>query len=213
MPKQMTLCILTHNRVAETVQLIDSIKEFKDIELEISIADQESDSSSRKFFHEIADSFSEVSDRDLWEYGFGAAKQRAVDGASNDWIIYGDPGEVWHENLGHRGGLSSAIDFHHGDIFAYRVFRGEPELVRKIVAGEESGERLTDDNGRVFRKSIMKMMDTYTRPLFIRQRQICGHIGLDSVTQLLGSSTLAQPLMTQYLPSARESSIGISSIR
>lgn len=158
MPKQMTLCILTHNRVEDTVRLIDSIKKFKDVELEISIADQESESESRKYFQETADKFTEVSDRELWEYGFGAAKQKAVDEASNDWIIYGDPGEVWHENPGRRGGLVRTIDFHHGNVYAYRVLRGNPDLVRHVVAGKISQEKLIDDNGRVFRKSIMKMM-------------------------------------------------------
>jgi len=159
MTMQMTLCILTHNRVEETIPLIDSIRKFKDIELEISIADQESESEPRKWFEETADVFSEVSDRELWEYGFGAAKQKAVDAASNDWIIYGDTGEVWHENYpGCNGGLVGAIDFHHGDLYAYRVLRGEPELVRKVAAGEERFTKLIDDNGRIFRKSFMKMM-------------------------------------------------------
>ena len=158
MTMPMTLCILTHNRVDETVQLIDSIRKFKDIELEISIADQESEDGPRKFFQETADAFSEVSDRELWEYGFGAAKQKAVDGASNDWIIYGDPGEVWHENSGSQGGLVGAIDFHHGKLFSYRVLRGEPDLVKLIASGEESDDKLSDDNGRVFRKGFMRMM-------------------------------------------------------
>jgi hypothetical protein len=149
----MTLCILTHNRVDETVQLIDSIRAIPGITLEISIADQESDSESRQWFRDTADAFCEVSDRELWEYGFGSAKQKAVDQASNEWIIYGDPGEVWHDN-----GLLATIDDLHKNVPALRAMRGDPDKVRAVVAGTLSPDVLTDDNGRVFRKSVMKMM-------------------------------------------------------
>jgi hypothetical protein len=153
----MSLCILTHNRIDETVKLIESITAFPGIDFEISIADQQSDPECRQCFQDMADCFSEVSDRELWEYGFGAAKQVAVDATTNDWIIYGDPGEVWHENRrAWVDGLAVALDRIHGNTPALRVMRGDPREIRAAIAGME--KEFSDDNGRIFRKSQMKMM-------------------------------------------------------
>lgn len=159
MSLDMTLCILTHNRVSETKTLIDSIKRFKDLNIEISIADQSSAPDQKRWFRDTADRFCEVSDRDLWDFGVGNAKQKAVENATNDWVIIGDPGEFWHENLIEwPQGLAVAIDELHGNIPALRVLRGAPALIKDIVLGEVALDKVDDDNGRVFRRSIMKIV-------------------------------------------------------
>lgn len=156
---QLTLCILTHNRVEETDSLIESISRFRDVELEISIADQESESAPRQHFERIADQFCEVSDRELWEYGFGSAKQKAVDQASNDWIVYGDPGEIWHENLEEwPDGMVAGIEDLHKSFPAFSVVRGDPSVVQEVLRGERPRADLRDDNGRLFFRRMMKMM-------------------------------------------------------
>jgi len=151
-----TLCLLTHNRVEETVQTIKSIRRFGEFDFELSIADQGSDAQSKQAFRDMADVFTEVSDRELWEYGFGAAKQKAVDLASNDWIVHADPGEVWHENLiDFAPNISGLIQNQRKSCLAFRIMRGDPALVRQVVHQQIKSVVLNDDNGRVFRKSMM----------------------------------------------------------
>jgi len=159
MSLDMSLCILTHNRVPETQAMIESIRRFKDLKIEISIADQGSRAEDKQWFKDTADRFTEVSDRDLWDYGLGNAKQASVENATNDWIIIGDPSELWHENIIQwPGGLVGAIEELHGNVPALRVLRGAPGLIRDIASGEASPELVSDDNGRVFRRSIMKIV-------------------------------------------------------
>ena len=154
----MSLCILTHNRRKETDDLICSIARFKGLELEICIADQMSCKEDVVYFKSISDHYTIVTDKQLWDQGFGFAKQQAVDLATNEWVIIGDPGEIWHENFVDWKGLVGAIDDTHRNALALRVLRGRADKVKAVLGGDEKPFILKDDNGRVFNKRMMKML-------------------------------------------------------
>lgn len=159
MALDMSLCVLTHNHVPETLALIESIRRFRDVKLEICIADQQSAPANRQLFKDTADKFAEVSDREIWDLGMAYAKNKAIDCATNDWIIIGDPGEVWHENfIGWPDGLVGAIQKHGHDFLAFRIMRGDPEIIRAIASGKASQSAVNDDNARVFMNSFMELV-------------------------------------------------------
>jgi len=155
----ISLCILAHNRIAETANLIGSLRGFSDIDLEICIVDQESDSESRTFAFQTADKFTEISDRDLWNKGFGWAKQKAVELASNQWVIIGDPGEVWHETrvCGECIPLAEALQ-RYNSVPAFRTFYGSPRQVHKLLQNCGSIHSMQGDLGRIFDKRKMHML-------------------------------------------------------
>jgi hypothetical protein len=155
----VSLCILAHNRIAETANLIGSLRGFADIELEICIVDQESDSKARSFAFQTADNFSEISDRDLWDRGFGWAKQQAVKLASNSWVIIGDPGEIWHETTanGEFRRLAEAIRLENS-VPAFRVYYGNTKNVIKLIEGQGSVASMYGEVCRVFDKRKMRML-------------------------------------------------------
>jgi len=155
----ISLCMLAHNRVAEAANLISSLRGFRNIELEVCIADQESETEARRFFQKTADSFAEVSDHDLWHKGFGWAKHQAVALASNNWVVIGDPGEVWHETTAHGEccRLASAIK-QINSVPAFRVYYGRPPAVRKVLAGKSGVRNMSDDLGRVYDKRHMRLL-------------------------------------------------------
>lgn len=152
----VSLCILAHNRIAETANLIGSLKGFAGIELEICIVDQESTQEARIFAEQTADKFTEVSDHDLWHKGFGFAKQKVVNLASNNWVIIGDPGEVWHDTTakGSCRKLAQAIRVHNS-VPAFRTYYGRPRSVAAILEGKGTVRALSGDLGRVFDKRKM----------------------------------------------------------
>ena len=155
----LSLCILTHNHVPETQALIESVRALRGARTEVSIADQESTSGNRQVLRGMADKFIEVSNREIWDGGIANAKNRAVDNASNTWVIIGDPGEVWHENFfGWSSGVSAAIEQDGGRVPVYRVLRGAPEVVRQIVAGQIAMSTVKDDNARIYRRDVMRLL-------------------------------------------------------
>jgi len=155
----ISLCILAHNRIAETANLISSLQGFRDVELEVCIVDQESDEKSRTFFFQTADKFAEISDHDLWHKGFGWAKHKAVALASNNWVVVGDPGEVWHETTarGECRRLVQAIR-QHNSVPALRTYYGKPKAVQNILDGSGSVRSMSGDLGRVYDTRKMKIM-------------------------------------------------------
>lgn len=155
----VSLCILAHNRVAETANLIGSLKGWKDLDLEICIADQESTQAARTFAFQTADQFCDISDLELWNKGFGWAKQKVVLMASNHWVIIGDPGEVWHETTakGACRTLSDAIR-RHNSVPAFRTYYGAPKPVQQLVEGNGSIRGMHGDLGRIFDKRKMQVM-------------------------------------------------------
>jgi hypothetical protein len=152
----VSLCILAHNRIAETANLIGSLHGFSGIELEVCIADQESDQQSRIFAEQTADKFTEISDHQLWHKGFGFAKQKVVNLASNNWVIIGDPGEIWHDTTAHGSchKLSRAIRTHNS-VPAFRTYYGRPKSVHAILDGKATVRALSGDLGRIFDKRKM----------------------------------------------------------
>lgn len=159
MALDMSLCVLTHNHVPEVQTLIESIRHFRDVKLEICIADQQSAPANRQLFKDMADGFAEVSDREIWDFGMAYAKNKAIECATNDWVIIGDPGEVWHENfMGWSDGLVGAIQKHQHNFLAFRILRGNPEIIRAIASGKASQHEVNDDNARVFLRSFMELV-------------------------------------------------------
>lgn len=152
----VSLCILAHNRIAETANLIGSLKGFAGIDLEICIVDQESDQESRIFAEQTADKFAEISDHELWHKGFGYAKQQVVKLATNNWVIIGDPGEVWHDTNAHGScrRLAQAIRLHNS-VPALRTYYGRPRSVHNVLDGNGSIRCLAGDLGRIFDKRHM----------------------------------------------------------
>jgi hypothetical protein len=154
----MSLCIFTYERIRETKRTIASVRAFNDLEIELCIVDNSISVEAKTFYNEIADKYVEATDKELWNNGFGYCKQKAVDIASNNWIIYPDPGEIWHENFIETQGLIRLIDDTHGGVPAFRVLRGDPEVVKDILAQTEIVKAIDDDNGRIFDRRVMKMM-------------------------------------------------------
>lgn len=155
----LSLCILTHNHVPETQVLIESVCALRGARLEISIADQESTPANRQVLKGMADKFIEVSDREIWDGGIANAKNKAVDNASNPWVVIGDPGEVWHENFfDWPSGIVAAIELRGVEPPVYRVLRAAPDTVQKIVAGQASMCAAKDDNARIYRRDIMRLI-------------------------------------------------------
>lgn len=154
----VSLCILAHNRIAETANLIRSLRRFEGIDLEVCIADQESDQEARLFAQQTADNFTEISDHDLWFKGFGYAKQQIVRLASNNWVIIGDPGEVWHNTTaaGECQKLDRAIK-KHNSVPSFRTYYGKPRDVVAILEGKGSVRSMSGDLGRIFDKRKMKL--------------------------------------------------------
>jgi len=159
MPKVgVSLCILAHNRIAETANLIGSLRGWSGIDLEVCIADQESGRQARTFAIQTADQFCDVSDRDLWNRGFGWAKQKAVSMASNDWVIVGDPGEVWHETVpdGSAERLADTVQ-RLNSVPAFRTYYGGPRQVQRLLNGHGSMQSMHGDICRIFDKRKMRV--------------------------------------------------------
>jgi hypothetical protein len=154
---QMSLCILARNGHEEAARLIESVRQFRDLELEVCIGDQSSDEESTDWYLSHADVYTRVTDRELWDLGFGYCKQKVVDKAASEWAIIGDVGEVWHENL-EDGGLVRMIEKYHPPTPCFRVMRGEEESIQAIVAGKEPPVVPTDDNGRVILRREMGIL-------------------------------------------------------
>jgi hypothetical protein len=157
--------------------LIESVRRLRDMRVEVSIADQESTAENRTALRGISDKFCEVSDQEIWNLGLANAKNKAVDQASNEWVIIGDPGEIWHENFfGWSGGIVDAIQKDGGKTPVYRVLRGPPEVVRQIVAGQVSMAAVRDDNARIYSRSIMRLFGfTHDAPRHRVAAQGWGH--------------------------------------
>lgn len=154
----VSLCILAHNRIAETANLIGSLQGWSGIDLEICIADQESERQARTFAIQTADQFCDVSDCDLWNRGFGWAKQKAVSMASNSWVIVGDPGEIWHETAP-GGAAEKLVDTIRrlNSVPAFRTYYGSPRQVQRLLDGHGSMRSMHGDICRIFDKRKMRI--------------------------------------------------------
>jgi hypothetical protein len=153
-----SVCIMTHERVEETKQTLESIHQFKGLELELCIADNSRTDEAKEAFKEMSDHYATVTDKQLWKHGFGYCKQKAVDLSTQDWILYPDPGEIWHENFIETEGLVAMIDHTHGNVPAFRIRRGDSKVVQAVLGRKTSVNNLGDDNGRIFNKQVLKMM-------------------------------------------------------
>jgi hypothetical protein len=149
--------MITHNRLEETKAVIESIRRFERIDVELCIADQGSTEENRVEFFNMADHFAIVTDREMWDCGFGYSRQKSINLATRTWVFYADPGEIWHENFLDGDGFVSAIEETHGKCPCFRVLRGYPGDITKILSKESSPDSLYDDNGRIFDKRLMKM--------------------------------------------------------
>jgi hypothetical protein len=152
----MSLCILARNGHEETARLIDSVRRFRDLEIEVCIGDQSSLEESSRWYEENADRYVRVTDRELWDLGFGFCKQKVVDLGTNDWAIVADVGEVWHENL-EQGGLVQMVQGNL-EVPVYRVMRGEEHIIQAIVSGDAPAAAASDDNGRVILRREMGIL-------------------------------------------------------
>lgn len=93
----VSLCILTCNQVAETQRLIESIRVFEGLDVEVVIGDNSTRPEARAAFKTIADTYLEIPDERLWYEGFGPCRQKIVNAASNPWVVNADPDEVWSQ--------------------------------------------------------------------------------------------------------------------
>jgi hypothetical protein len=168
---QASLCILAHNGHEEAAKLIESIRGIYDLEVEVVVGFQSCSPESLLWYQKHADMLVPVSDRELWERGFGYCRQKIADAAEHDWIISADCGEVWHENP-EDGGLVYMLE-HNPGTPVFRVARGEPDIVRQVIAGEAPGAAIMDDNGRIFDRREMQWAGMIHEALF--------HIGLGAI--------------------------------
>jgi len=99
----VSLCILTCGQLVSTRELIESVRAFEGLDVEVVIGDNTRKAEDRQAFSELADTYFPVTDEELWFDGFGPTKQRVVNAASNRWVVIADPGEVWSDVPG--GGL------------------------------------------------------------------------------------------------------------
>jgi hypothetical protein len=169
---KMSLCVLARGNPEQTAKLIDSVRGFDDLNLEVVIGDNSPNEDDKLAYQGLAHAYTSVSDELLWEQGFGPAKQKVVDAASSDWVLVADVGEVWHENKITAIGLVREIELC-PKIPVFRVLRGPDKDVRKVVSGELPHQYLlNDDNGRIFDRRQMAMYGMIHEAPFHKEKGI-----------------------------------------
>ena len=158
-----SLCILAHNGHEEAGRLVESIRAFRDLDLEIVVGEQACSSEALEWYSKNSDKVITVTDHDIWDRGFGYCRQKITEAASNNWIIAADCGEVWHENL-HGDSLCSMVERKESPVF--RVMRGDPETVENVLSGKSPMAALSDDNGRIFDRREMRWAGMIHEALF-----------------------------------------------
>lgn len=96
----LSLCVLARGRPDLLELLITDVAAFlpgRDM-LEVCVADNSASRDDRAAFRLAADSYVQVTDRELWYEGFAAAKNRATRLAENAWVVVADLGERWQAN-------------------------------------------------------------------------------------------------------------------
>jgi hypothetical protein len=161
---EASLCILAHNGHEEAARLIESLRSVPDLELEIVVGQQGCDDESLDWYMSNANRMITVTDRELWDQGFGYCRQKVTDAAEHDWIISADCGEVWHLNPEYSSFGEAFLAASPNNVL--RVLRGEPETVRQVVDGHQHSSVLTDDNGRIFDRREMRWIGIIHEALF-----------------------------------------------
>jgi hypothetical protein len=151
----MSVCILARNGSDKAEKLLESLKRFRDLSFEVCIGDQASTKEHGAHHRKIADVYFEIEDRYLWDNGFGPAKQKIIDSASNDWVIIADIGEIWHENISDGGIVDSINRF---KIPVHNIRRGKANDVLKVLNFEKPWSIMTDINARVLNRKEMKLL-------------------------------------------------------
>jgi hypothetical protein len=162
----VSLCILAHNGHEEAARLIASIRAMRNLEVEIVIGQQSCSEKSLDWYIRNSDKMLTITDEELWSYGFGYSRQKLADAAESDWIISADCGEVWHDNP-ELSGIAATVD-RHPECHAFRVGRGEPHIVDKVLSGEAPAAAIMDDNGRIFDRREMRWAGMIHEALFHR---------------------------------------------
>lgn len=160
----VSLCILAHNGHEEAAKLIADFKAMPHLDIEVVVGAQGCNQESRQWYEEHADVVIDISDHDLWDYGFGYCRQQVTDAAHRDWIISADLGEVWHLNEEFESLDQAVVGASPSPVF--RVMRGNPETIKLVIDGHEHASVLTDDNGRIFDRREMSWMGIIHEALF-----------------------------------------------
>lgn len=157
---ELALCILARGRPEVAAQLIERLRTFKQLEVEVVVGDNSPEKKDREDFVALSDTYLRVEDRDLWYEGFGFVKQQLVKAAGTDWVAIGDLGEVWHENDAtwmEGDGIVGSIE-RHPDVPCWRCMYGEPSLARMFVAGDAPIAVFEGDLCRVFNRKRMQLL-------------------------------------------------------
>jgi hypothetical protein len=166
-----SLCILAHNGHEEAAKLIEQFKAMPHLDLEVVVGAQGCCDESLEWYTGNVDAMVTVTDRELWDHGFGYCRQKIADAAERDWIISADLGEVWHLNSDFDSLDQVLLSASPSAIL--RVMRGDPEAIRAVVEGHQHPSVLHDDNGRIFDRRELQWVGIIHEALF--------HIGTGEV--------------------------------
>jgi hypothetical protein len=170
----VSLCLLAHNGHEEAERLIAGFRSMDHVDVEVVVGKQGCNPESAAWYDEHADVTVEVTDRELWDFGFGYARQTVTDAANRDWCISADLGEVWHLNRMYGSLDEAVLDANPSPVL--RVLRGDPSTVRSVVNAQVHDSVLTDDNGRIFDRREMSWLGIIHEALF--------HVGTGEVWAL-----------------------------
>ena len=148
----LSLCVLARGRPDLLKALVDSLRGFVDIDLEVVVADNSPGAGDQIRFRELADAYTLLSDEDLGYEGFGYAKSCAVGLASAQWVAIGDLGEQWFPNP--EFPMAEAIRKH-----------GDTHPCMRVTREQEVG------HGRVFDKQRMRLLGPIHEELFEKRTQ------------------------------------------
>jgi hypothetical protein len=153
----VSLCVLTHDNADGLYRLIDSVKAFQGLEVEVIIGDNSSDPREQAIIRAVADEYFCVTDLDLWEDGFGPTKQKVVNMAHTEWAVVADPDEIWNPIAQPTG-------------WAHLTLLGGSSGVFRTAMPEENGhgKRYTY-HGRVFRRKDYRIIGLIHEEVFSKR--------------------------------------------
>jgi len=153
----MSLCILARDQPEAAKKLIESVKTISGLGIEVVVGENCPDEVDACHYRDMADICIPITDRMLWEQGFGKVKQHIVDQATHRWVIIGDVGEVWHENKISLPGFIKHIK-EHPESPCFRCVVASDYLIDAVLSGDHSPSILAgDDVGRVFDRKKMEV--------------------------------------------------------
>jgi hypothetical protein len=153
----MSLCILARGQPEAAKKLIDSVQAIEGLHVEVVVGENCRDEDDALEYRCMGDICVPITDKMLWDKGFGPVKQSIVDAASCRWVIIGDVGEQWHENNVTLPGFVKHIE-EHPEIPCFRGIVAEAALVDSVLRGDHHlGVLGNDDVGRVLDRQKMEV--------------------------------------------------------